>query len=163
MAVLADHIRATDEDNLRGYYELEAVKATKRDASWLSEAPGKVVKVIYLLLKELPPTYNYQVIFMQRDLGEVVRSQQAMLDRRGERGAPLKPEELAGLFERQLQETDRWLTGQANFRRLDVPYRDVITNPQVQSERVCEFLGVPLDVAAMTAIVEPTLYRQRST
>ena len=74
MPVLTDGIRDADEDNPRGYYELEAVKRTKDDPAWLHGAPGKVVKMIYLLLYDLPTTYNYRIIFMRRPLSEVVAS-----------------------------------------------------------------------------------------
>lgn len=159
--VLIDHVRATDEDNLKGYYELEAVKATGRDPSWLAGAGGKAVKVIYLLLKDLPARYEYRVIFMRRDLAEVVRSQQAMLARRGESGAGLGAEQMADVFARQLERVDQWLAEQANFQRLDVPYREVITDPRSHARRIEEFLGRPLDIVAMEAVVDPALYRQR--
>ena len=79
---VTDNIRLADKDNERGYYELEAVKRTKDDASWLRDAPGKAVKVIYLLLYDLPTDYTYRVIFMNRNLDEVLASQRAMLERR---------------------------------------------------------------------------------
>lgn len=162
MTVLTDHVRTSDEDNLKGYYEFEPVKAMKRDASWLADARGKAVKVVYLLLSDLPPSCEYRIVFMRRELEEVVRSQQAMLGRRQEQGADLAPQEMAGVFQRQLDKTDQWLAGQSNCQRIDVPHRDVIADPQSQARRVAEFLGIPLDTTAMAAVVEPSLYRQRS-
>ena len=84
---LTDHVRARDDDNPRGYFELEAVKRTKRDSSWLEAASGRAVKMVHLLLYDLPADRDYQVIFMRRKLEEVVRSQGRMLERRGTRGA----------------------------------------------------------------------------
>lgn len=162
LPVLTDQVRASDEDNLRGYLEFEPVKAVKRDASWVADAVGKAVKVVYLLLKDLPAAHEYRVLFMRRDLAEIVGSQQAMLARRGEPGAPVPNREMAAVFARQLKKTDQWLAAQSNFRLLDVGYRDVITDPQNQSRRVSEFLELPLDVVAMTAAVDPSLYRQRT-
>lgn len=162
LPVLTDQVRASDEDNLRGYLEFEPVKAVKRDASWVADAVGKAVKVVYLLLKDLPAAHEYRVLFMRRDLAEIVGSQQAMLARRGEPGAPVPNREMADVFARQLKKTDQWLAAQSNFRLLDVGYRDVITDPQNQSRRVSEFLELPLDVVAMTAAVDPSLYRQRT-
>jgi hypothetical protein len=66
-----DNIRVADEDNPKGYYEFEPVKKTKEDASWLEGAAGKVVKMVYRLLYDLPAGYRYRVVFMQRDLTEV--------------------------------------------------------------------------------------------
>ncbi len=86
--VVTDHVRTADADNPRGYYELERVKAIKRDASWLPELEGKAVKIISQLLYELPSNHKYRVIFMERDLDEVVPSQERMLVRAGQgRGA----------------------------------------------------------------------------
>jgi hypothetical protein len=162
LPVLTDGRRASDEDNRRGYYEYEPVKRIRHDASWLGLAAGKALKVVYLLLKELPPQHEYRVLFMRRDLAEVVRSQQAMLDRRGERGANLDAREMVQIYERQLAALDDWLDEGRNFRRLDVEYCRVVAEPQAQSRRMVEFLGVPLDIEAMARVVEPALYRQRS-
>src|SRR6516164_9587680 len=60
--VVTDHVRTADADNPRGYYELERVKAIKRDASWLPELRGKAVKMISQLLYELPANHRYRVI-----------------------------------------------------------------------------------------------------
>ena len=35
LTALTDGLRAADDDNPRGYYELEAVKATERDPAWI--------------------------------------------------------------------------------------------------------------------------------
>src|SRR5262245_31251584 len=43
LPALTDSIRAQDDDNPRGYFELEAVKRTRNDPSWLDEARGRVV------------------------------------------------------------------------------------------------------------------------
>src|SRR5262245_41311102 len=83
MAVLTDELRGPDPDNPRGYYEFEPVKRTRHDPSWLVGAPGKAVKLVHLLLYDLPAEYSYRVIFMKRRLSEVLASQRAMLDRQG--------------------------------------------------------------------------------
>ena len=162
MAVVTDRLRGADEDNLKGYHELEAVKSTRTDPSWLADAVGKAVKVIYMLLTDLPADYHYRVLFMRRDLDEVVRSQQTMLGRLGQAGADLPPQAMAAVFQRQLAKVDDWLAQQANLDVLDVPYHQMIHDGQSQARSVCRFLGLDLDVAAMAAAVDPALYRQRS-
>ena len=60
MQIFTDNLRVADEDNPKGYYELEQVKALKDgDDAWLKDAPGKVVKVISSLLEYLPSSYKY--------------------------------------------------------------------------------------------------------
>ena len=157
-----DAARGADEDNRRGYYELEAVKRTKQDASWVRGAVGKAVKVIYLLLKDLPADYEYRLVFMRRNLDEVVHSQQAMLARRGEKGAEISVSQMAATFQRELDRCDQWLARQPRFQVLDVEYRAVIDDPRGQARRICGFLGQSLAIDAMAAAVDPVLYRQRS-
>jgi len=158
---LTDNIRKSDEDNLKGYFEFEPVKRTKHDASWLKDAEGKVVKVIYLLLYDLPATHNYRVIFMRRDLDEVLASQRKMLQRRGEAGATVSEDKLCEIFEGQQKQVDEWLAEQQNFSVLNVPHREVVSEPARQASRINDFLEASLDVGAMSAVVNPSLYRQR--
>lgn len=54
MTLLADGQRGADEHNPRGYFELEAVKHSRSDLGWLAQAGGRAVKVIHLLLPQLP-------------------------------------------------------------------------------------------------------------
>ena len=162
LTVLTDATRGADEDNLKGYYELEAVKHTKLDSSWVRDAVGKAVKVIYLLLKDLPADYEYRLVFMRRSIDEIVRSQQAMLARRGEKGAKIPASRMAATFQRELDRCDQWLARQPGFAVLDVEYRAVIDDPRGQARRICGFLGQSLDIDAMAAAVDPELYRQRS-
>src|SRR5207247_9084675 len=78
--VVTDNIRTSDTDNPRGYYELEKVKKMKQDASWLPQARGKAFKMVSQLLYDLPPIESYRVIFMERDLDEMLISQEKMLE-----------------------------------------------------------------------------------
>ncbi|MFC2085810.1 hypothetical protein ACFLRO_01215, partial [Bacteroidota bacterium] len=80
-----DDKREADENNPRGYYEHEAVKSLARNKQWLPQAEGKVVKVIANLLTHLPANFHYRVIFMERDITEIVTSQKRMLKRMGKK------------------------------------------------------------------------------
>ena len=162
MPVLADDTRPPDEDNPFGYYELEAAKGLRNDRNWVGSAVGGAVKVVHLLLPELPPDSAYRVIMMRRDLGEVLASQRAMLRRRERRGAELAPEKLAELFSHQLRRVTEWVRSQPHFSLLQVDYRDVIERPAAQAARVNAFLGGMLDVGKMIGAVDPALYRHRS-
>src|SRR5579864_3170002 len=81
IAVVTDNIRTADTDNPRGYYEYEQVKKIKEDNSWLPQTRGKAFKMVSQLLYELPATERYRIIFMQRDLDEMLLSQEKMLKR----------------------------------------------------------------------------------
>jgi hypothetical protein len=162
IAALTDNVRRADEDNPRGYFEYEPVKQTKQDPSWLDTAGGRVVKMVYRLLYDLPPSRRYRVIFMRRNLSEVVASQDVMLSRRGREGGDLSKEKLIGLFEQQLAEFDAWIRRQPNFEILYVNYNEALKNAAQTVKTVNEFLGGGLDTAAMSKVIEPSLYRQRA-
>jgi hypothetical protein len=160
MPVLADAGRPADEDNPRGYYELEAVKHTRRDPSWLLEAPGKAVKIVHVLLYDLPADRAYRILLMRRDLREVVASQRVMLGRRARPGAALTDEQLRTTFATQLQQLDGWLAQQAHLRVMPVPYAECVAQPAEWAARVDAFLGGGLDTVAMAAAVDVALHRQ---
>jgi hypothetical protein len=156
---LTDHVRAADTDNPRGYYEFERVKKVKDDAAWLPEARGKVVKMVSQLLLDLPPTERYRVVFMERDLNEVLDSQEKMLRRLGRAAAPR--EEMVRAFTLHMNRVHRWLAEQPNFAVLRVRYADVVARPAEEAARVNEFLGGRLNVGTACAAVDPSLYRNR--
>lgn len=162
LEILTDGLRRADDDNPRGYYEYERVKAleTEADKSWVMDARGKVVKVISHLLRELPESCFYHVIFMQRDLDEVLASQNTMLSRRGEEN-PIEDARARELYRKHLIHVRMQLREARNFDLLEVSYREAVASPALAAERVVRFLGGGLDLAAMSAAVDPSLYRNR--
>lgn len=159
---LTDGVRAADCDNPHGYFEYEPVKRTKEDAGWVASASGRAVKMVHLLLRDLPQTGSYRVVLMRRDLSEVVRSQRLMLERLGRDAGKLSDQRKAEIFAAQLDDTERWLRTSAAFSCLAVDYNELVANPRPHAERVSAFLGGALDVAAMCAVVDPTLWRNRA-
>ncbi len=162
LTVLSDGFRVADEDNPRGYYELEAVKRTKQDPSWLKGSDGQVVKMVHSLLTDLPNDRPYRVILMRRKTETVLKSQAAMLERLGEKGANLEPEKLARMYERQLEQVKDYMGRQSCFEFIEVWYGAVIEYTQSQIERINKFLSGELDMEAMVAAVDPSLRRQQS-
>jgi hypothetical protein len=161
MAILTDGVRAPDADNPRGYFEDERVKALKRDGAWLGEAEGKAVKVVHALLSDLPPDHHYRVVLMRRPMAEVLASQQAMLQRRGQAGGAAGPAALGAIFAAQLRRVEAWLAGQPNIAVLPVDYHRVIRAPEATARQVAAFVGGDLAVDAMAPAVDPSLFRQR--
>ena len=84
---LTDDIRTPDEDNPRGYFEFERAKKIKTDKAWLPDGQGRVVKMVHILLLDLPMDRRYDIVFMRREPHEVVKSQGVMLARSGKSGA----------------------------------------------------------------------------
>jgi hypothetical protein len=160
---LEDGVRTADISNPKGYFEFEPVKdleAARGDVPWLPAARGKAVKIISFLVTWLPEDFNYQVIFMQRDLDEVLASQQQMLTRRGE------GETASGtsreVFQSHLTQVERFMAARPCFETLYVPYREAVAAPEATAAAVARFLGRPMDTAAMAKAVEASLYRNRA-
>ena len=110
-----DELRPPDADNPRGYFEHIRATRLNIDQSWLPNARGRAVKIVAHLLPQLPPGEEYRVIFLHRDLREVVASQRAMLERLGESGAQLTPGELMGVYTTQMVAVQNWLPGQPGY------------------------------------------------
>ena len=163
MRLLTDGRRASDEHNPRGYFEHESVKHGRNDLSWLEPAVGKAVKVIHLLLLQLPTDRDYRVVFMLRAVEEVIASQRVMLKQQGRISATLSDVKLAGVFEAQLTSVRKWLAGHSNFRVLYVNHLDVIDHPVVTAGQINLFLHGNLLVDNMAAAVNSALYRQRKS
>jgi hypothetical protein len=160
---LTDKIREADNDNPKGYYEFERVKQLdKGDAAWLADTQGKVVKIISALLKHLPADYDYRIIFMRRNMPEILASQRKMLVRRGENADDMDDAKMSALFEKHLQGTIHWIESQPNVSVLYVHYSDMLSDPTPQIKRVNEFLGSSLDEKAMAGVVDQALYRNRA-
>ncbi len=149
---LTDAIRTADEDNPKGYYEFERVKQMdKGDVAWVADAAGKSVKVISALLKHLPPGYEYRVVFVRRNMAEILASQRKMLVHRGEDADKMDDAQMADLFTKHVQQVESWLAQQPNFQTLYVHYSDVLADPETAARQINRFLGGHLDEQAMAA------------
>ena len=162
LEILTDHERRADEDNPKGYYEHERVKdlESEADKSWVREARGKVLKVISHLLKDLPDENFYNVIFMRRDLDEVIASQNKMLERRGEDN-PIEDEKAKNYYLRHLVQVRFLVKDRPSLAMLEVQYREALEQPEEFVRKIDQFLGGGYDVKAMADVVDRQLYRNR--
>jgi hypothetical protein len=159
--IYTDNVRQADEDNPQGYYEVEKVKKLQEDATWLHQVRGRAVKIVSSLLYYVPFSLPYKVIFMQRDLQEILLSQQKMLERSGQSAGQETTDLLAQKFETHLQKITAWIDAQRHINCLYVDYKKVVADPVSYAQKIQEFLGQPLDIEAMASAVNPSLYRNR--
>ena len=164
LPLATDGARPADLGNPGGYFEFEPVKQLDKngDLGWLRNARGKGVKVISWLVTWLPESYDYRVIFMQRDLDEVIASQNAMLLQRGEPRGIEDPDSMRQIYARHLDQVRRFLEERGCFTTLTVNYAEVVERPSVEAKRLAEFLHQRLDIGRMAAAVDPRLYHNRS-
>jgi hypothetical protein len=163
LPVVTDELRRADSDNPNGYFEFETVRQmAEGNVTWLENAQGKAVKVISALLEYLPPKYSYRIIYLERDLQEVLASQHKMLEHRNE-----KPTANDAEIELQIQQhmsvMKPWLVRQPNMEVLFVNYNALMKNPERYCEQISEFIALPLDQNRMRAVPDPHLYRNRTT
>ncbi len=158
---LTDDFREADEDNPKGYYEFERVKKLPGDTGWLEDARGKTVKILAELIKHLPDRYTYRIIFIQRDLDEVIESQRKMLIRRGEDPDKVSGEELKTLFTTYLRILKRWIVEQPNVSVIYVSYNEIMRNPRENIRKISAFLGGVMKEEEMVSVVDSRLYRNR--
>ena len=161
LAPLTDGLRAADANNPRGYFEWEKAKSLPREPACIAEAEGKVVKIISALLLSLPNTLPYQVIFMERPLDEVAASQSAMIEKLGAQAPALAAEAMERALDAHLKQVKASLRLRPEMTVCWIGHHDALHNPQRVGEAIQQFLGIPLNLGAMSAQVDLMLYRQR--
>jgi len=156
-----DNQREADEDNPRGYYEHEQATRLRQDATWIPEARGKVVKIVAHLLPFLPAGEEYRLVFMRRDLKEVVASQKAMLERLGRKGGRIGDAALMRTYAGQLVQVQNWLRKTPGVQVMTVDYAEALRDQAGTAERLGAFLGAPFDAKAASGSVDASLRRQK--
>lgn len=153
--VVTDHVREPDHDNPKGYYEYEPIKRIKDDPRQVENCEGRCVKMVSELLKYLPKQHAYTVFFMERDLDEVIESQNKMLDRLGKN---VLPSRIKLLYKKHLKAIKDWLSRQDNIVTYFINYNRLIKEPE-NIKPLASKIGV--DASEMISAIKPDLYRNR--
>ena len=162
LSVLTDSIRSADEDNPNGYFELERVKQlADGEKDWLANADHKLVKVISALLEHLPPEHHYKILFMERQIPEILASQRKMLARRNETST-VSDGDMEAQFREHLKVIKYWLARQPNMEVLYVDYNRMMADPNEYLQKIKDFVGWPLDLDKMRSVPNEGLYRNRA-
>lgn len=153
LPVLTDGRRPPDLSNPRGYYEFEPVKRLESDTSFLVAAVGRVVKIVAPLLTFLPPDYDYRILFVERELTQVLASQREMLAALA--GPTGDPDEraLERAFERSIRVAKDWIDRQAGARVCFVSHAETIESPERTARCVYRFLAAGWDSPGERAAV----------
>ncbi len=159
LPLLVDGVRSPDAANPRGYYEHEKVRNLMRDHAWLGEAQGRAVKIVAPLLPFLPVRHSYRVIYVDRDLEEVLASQAAMLTGSGQSSGDAAA--LRRAYRQHSALALAWLARHPRAVYLVVRHTDILQDASASAARINDFLGGQCDVARMAGVVEPALHRQR--
>ena len=162
LPILTDELRRADSDNPMGYFEFETVRQMSvGNVEWLANGGGRAVKVISALLEYLPANYSYKVIFLEREIKEVLTSQRKMLANRNEEST-VDDGDLETTIRNHLSAVRPWLVRQPNMEVLYVNYNTLMTKPEPLCEQIIEFIGMPLNPTRMLAVPDRQLYRNRT-
>jgi hypothetical protein len=161
LPLVTDSIRSANEDNPNGYFEFEPVKAlADGHHDWLAGASGKAVKVVSALLEHLPAGQRYRILFMERELKEILASQHKMLERRREPSVT-GDSQMEAQFREHVAAIKYWLARQPNMEVLYVDYNRMMADPGAYCPRIADFVRLPLDLARMRSVPNQRLYRNR--
>jgi hypothetical protein len=154
-----DDSRPADENNPKGYYELEGGKIISKliDGKFqFKDHKAKFIKITAFGLKYLPPG-NYKIIYSERNIEEILDSMEKMIgqkdnNREETKMSFIKLNNIIKQYTREREDMDVLL----------VNYNKIISNPKENIERIVEFLGLSNDVQdKMINAVDNKLYRQR--
>ena len=155
----ADKLRPPDENNPKGYYELEGGKIINKliNRSFpLEDFKGKFIKITAYGLKYLPPG-NYKIIYSERYIEEILDSMEKM--------AAIKDknrEETKKSFIKLNNMIKDYIVNRKDIDLLLVNYNDILFDPKTNITKIQEFLNLPdILVDKMIEVVDKKLYRKR--
>lgn len=157
LITLTDDNRKADVSNPKGYLEYDPVMSLHKDNTWLHKAQNKSVKIVAPLLKFLDPKYRYKIIFMNRNINEVIKSQQKMIGKDPE----VLPTKLYNGYTKLLNQVEVWKEKEPSVELIYVDYKDALYNTEEVSNNIKNFLGLKLDLESMRSCVDRSLYRNR--
>jgi hypothetical protein len=134
-----------------------------RNRDWLPEARGKAVKIVAPLLPALPEDIACRIVFVDRNLDEILASQRQMLLRSGKAPEedPAREARLKQEYGRTVLRVRKHLANRPNTHVLHLHRNAILADPRSASAAINSFLGGTWDAEAMAAAVRPELHRQR--
>jgi len=151
--------RQSDENNPKGYYELEGGKIINKlmDGNFsFGKYRGKFIKITAYGLKYLPPG-KYKIIYTERNIEEILDSMEKMTGKKDE-----NREETKDIFAKLNNITKKLITNRKDIEVLYLNYNNIISNPEKNIKEVIKFLELPdKNLNHMIETVDKKLYRQR--
>ncbi|MGD8539132.1 MAG: sulfotransferase domain-containing protein [Candidatus Aminicenantes bacterium] len=151
--------RPPDDDNPRGYFELEGGKIINKLMN--NEFPfepykGKFIKITAYGLKFLPKG-NYKIIYSERNIEEILDSMEKMAKIRDDNRDDTRIvfTKLNAMIKEKIKERE-------DTEVLFVNYNEIVANPTENVTKIYNFLdSTEFDLDGMIAAVDKSLYRKR--
>ena len=154
-----DWMRDADMSNPKGYFELAGGKIINQLMEMtfpLDDYRGRFIKITAYGLQFLPRG-RFKVIYMERNLDEVLDSMEKMA------GVKDKDREITKTsFYRLNKKVKDDIQSRKNVDVLVLNYNDILDNPELYIERICTFIGCSdNNIKDMVKVIDKHLYRQR--
>ena len=94
---------------------------------------------------------------MERDISEIMLSQQKML----KRSTTVYPIEIANIYKQDVQKAKNWIAQNPNIEVLYVDHHALITSPKKEIERIIDFLKLETKAEELLGLIDKGLYRNR--
>ena len=111
---------------------------------FLEAAVGRGIKIVAPLLRHLPDTYDYAVVFIERPIAAVLDSQEAMLDRSlgglAVNEGDVGKDALRDAFEKTLCGARSWLRNSADCDVVYLSHSETVADPRATGETIIDFL-----------------------
>jgi len=159
ITIAFDTKRQPDENNPKGYYELDGGKIINKlmDGTLILEKyKGIFIKITAYGLKYLPPG-NYKIIYTERNIEEILDSMEKMTGKKDE-----NREETKDVFTKLNNMIKKLIKNRGDVEVLYINYNEIMSNPEKNIEKVVKFLNLSdKDLDKMIKSIDKNLYRQR--
>lgn len=160
--ILEDQSREANEHNPEGYFEYQPVlELPEGNISWLENAEGQAVKVNSYYIQHLPPKYEYKVLFMERNIEEIVKSQHKTLADEGKKFHKKEIKMMGDYFRTHIKQIKTWISLQPNFSVLYISYSALVSTPGQYPSIIGEFLEYDAEKLNVEKVVDKKLYKEK--
>jgi len=156
--IATDKKRRADENNPKGYLEIDnIIRKIRTRPEYIFNYDGKAIKITSPGVPYLP-FWNYKVIYMERNIDEVLDSMEKMI---GLEKDPNREITRKGLLKLDKKARDI-INRRSDMERLYVNYNSLIKFPKLEVQRVQKFLSIDEEkLDKMVKCIDKSLYRSR--
>jgi hypothetical protein len=154
--IATDAIRTEDENNPKGYFELEAVKGIVKNNQFLKDLDGKTIKIVSPLVTFIDLSLEYRVVFMIRDLDEVLQSQGKMLGKDQQD----QQEKFRAIYSLHVEKSRQFLRAN-NISFIEIQHRELLEDPETTLQHLIDFCSWKTPIDELKTVIDQSLYRNR--
>jgi len=155
--VVYDNSRKADDNNPKGYYEIKKGKIINELEKYsldFNKYDGKCIKITSYGLGYIP-NGKYMIIYMERNIDEILDSTQKMIGKKISNRKKLK-KSLIKLNKSTLDE----LTSRTDIEYIVINYNELMEDPDPLIYKIYKFLG-EIDIDKAKLAIHKHLYRNR--